>query len=406
MREPRGACYPPPLMKSSHVPATFDGLPAAPPRGRGALEVGLLALLLALGSPAQPAGQATPTPAEKALLTKTHTFLEGLCRLAPDRRITEEFRPGSAPPGFRVVKYKVTSTDSRFALESGLLVTTDGKWAFLGRALALPPSEVHPSSTEGQEALSRIFSKQAGYPVKVAVERKSGTAGTLPARIDYAMPIGTVRSSGAVPQDGRWFLLGTFLPLGQDPRKERMQRLSLADNPTLGPADAPVTVVEMADFSCHVCAEFHPRFEKLVAKYPGKVRLVHMDFPHWQSTPWSMGAALWARCVAAVKPEVFWPFASALFAQHQSLTRENLDATLQPLAEGLGVDPYALIDCSKRETGRKAVLEDLESAMNVDLLSTPTVLVNGTLMDRGFELLLEPAVAEAIRAAETPPKKP
>ncbi len=45
-------------------------------------------------------------------------------------------------------------------------------------------------------------------------------------------------------------------------------------SPVIGPADAPVTIVEFFDPSCEACRAFHPVVKQIMAGFPGKVRLV------------------------------------------------------------------------------------------------------------------------------------
>ena len=55
--------------------------------------------------------------------------------------------------------------------------------------------------------------------------------------------------------------------------------ISTADQPSLGSAVAPVTVVAFTDYQCPSCAAIHPALERLVKEYGDKVRLVTRDFP-------------------------------------------------------------------------------------------------------------------------------
>ncbi len=45
-------------------------------------------------------------------------------------------------------------------------------------------------------------------------------------------------------------------------------------SPVVGPANAPVTIVEFFDPSCEACRAFHPHVKKILAEHPDTVRLV------------------------------------------------------------------------------------------------------------------------------------
>src|SRR6185295_3866986 len=55
--------------------------------------------------------------------------------------------------------------------------------------------------------------------------------------------------------------------------------ISTVDQPSLGSAAAPVTIVAFTDYQCPSCAAIHPVLERLVKEYGDKVRLVTRDFP-------------------------------------------------------------------------------------------------------------------------------
>ena len=55
--------------------------------------------------------------------------------------------------------------------------------------------------------------------------------------------------------------------------------VSADDNPSVGPANAPITIVEFSDFQCPYCKLSVPLIKEILAKYPGKVRVVYQDYP-------------------------------------------------------------------------------------------------------------------------------
>src|SRR5262249_35296221 len=59
----------------------------------------------------------------------------------------------------------------------------------------------------------------------------------------------------------------------------KLKTLVLDGSPETGPSDAPVTIVEWADFECPACKAMYPGFEDLVRHFPGQVRLVYKFYP-------------------------------------------------------------------------------------------------------------------------------
>ena len=60
----------------------------------------------------------------------------------------------------------------------------------------------------------------------------------------------------------------------------------------IGPADAPITIVEFSDYQCPFCRRWHDQvYEPLLAAYPGKIRLVYRHLPLTSIHPDAMSAA-------------------------------------------------------------------------------------------------------------------
>src|SRR5688500_13504727 len=68
----------------------------------------------------------------------------------------------------------------------------------------------------------------------------------------------------------RWLLTEPVQPV---------QNISVDDDPSRGPANAPVTIVEFTDFQCPACAAMHPVIDEVLKTYGDKVRFVVRDFP-------------------------------------------------------------------------------------------------------------------------------
>ena len=65
-------------------------------------------------------------------------------------------------------------------------------------------------------------------------------------------------------------------------RAKAPEFLIQADDVVRGDPNAPITLLEYSDFTCHFCKKFfHDTFPKLLSEYieTGKVRFVYRDFP-------------------------------------------------------------------------------------------------------------------------------
>jgi protein-disulfide isomerase len=145
-----------------------------------------------------------------------------------------------------------------------------------------------------------------------------------------------------------------------------------------GESDAPVTVVEYADFQCPACGYFttqlQAQFERDYVD-SGKVRLIFHDFPlpqHRNAIP----AAEAARCAA--DQNAFWDMHEMLFFNQPEWVE-----SAQPLAQFTGYADEIKIDrarfehCMTSHTHRDAVLRLRQQGMRADIRQTPTFLIDG-----------------------------
>ena len=72
------------------------------------------------------------------------------------------------------------------------------------------------------------------------------------------------------------------------------------DDPVLGPANAPITLIEFSDYQCPFCRKWQVEvFPKLKEKYGDKIRFVYRDFPLYGNHPEAAPAAQAANCPTA-----------------------------------------------------------------------------------------------------------
>src|SRR6476469_6380197 len=128
------------------------------------------------------------------------------------------------------------------------------------------------------------------------------------------------------------------------------QAVPPVDGRTLGPADAPVTIIEFTDLQCPYCGRFsRETWPELRARYidTGKVRFVSRDFP-LPFHAFAMPAAIAARC--AEQQGRYWEFREAVFRQQARLGGEPY----AQIAASLGLDTAALEACRRDPEVRRA----------------------------------------------------
>jgi protein-disulfide isomerase len=140
---------------------------------------------------------------------------------------------------------------------------------------------------------------------------------------------------------------------------------------SLGPREAPVTIVEFSDFQCPFCRSVVATLKQLTARYPGRVRLVFRDFPIASLHPDAPLAHEAARC--AGEQGQFWPYHDLLFE------RTNVTAqALKQYAADLKLDAAKFDACLDSGRYRAAINADLEEGVRLGVTGTPTFFINGT----------------------------
>ena len=155
-----------------------------------------------------------------------------------------------------------------------------------------------------------------------------------------------------------------------------VQQISVDDDPSSGPASAPVTIVMFSDFQCPACSAAHPVLKKVMAEYPGKIRFIVRDYPLVNLHKNAFRAALAAN--AAKAQGKFFEYTEILYT-HQS---ELDDASLVRYAESLGLNPKQFeLDLNDEKTAAE-VRKDMSDAAVYGVSWTPTVYVNGVKVMR------------------------
>ncbi|MCB1339850.1 MAG: DsbA family protein [Pseudooceanicola sp.] len=151
---------------------------------------------------------------------------------------------------------------------------------------------------------------------------------------------------------------------------------------SLGQADAPITIVEYASFTCPHCAAFHAdNFKKLKSDYidTGKVRLVYHDVYFDKYGLW---ASLVARCGG---PEKFFGIADLLYKSQSTWVRaeepNGIVEELKKIGRLAGIEQDKLDACMTDKTQAETLVAWFQQNATRDQVNaTPSFIVNGKMV--------------------------
>ncbi|HVC44300.1 MAG TPA: thioredoxin domain-containing protein [Candidatus Binataceae bacterium] len=156
-----------------------------------------------------------------------------------------------------------------------------------------------------------------------------------------------------------------------------LKQMHLEGRATLGPADAPLTIVEFGDLQCPYCARAFSEIETVVnTTYKDRVRLIWKNFP-LNVHPWAEQAAVAAECAREQKPAAFWEVVRSFYKDQSEITPQNLRDHIDAYTKATGLDQTAMNACILGKTAEDRVQQDLKDAQNAHLSSTPTFIVSG-----------------------------
>lgn len=166
-----------------------------------------------------------------------------------------------------------------------------------------------------------------------------------------------------------------------------VRRIDIAGAPTMGPANAPVTIVEFADFQCPSCAMSVEILDRIVKDYAPNVRLVFKHYPLQYHTAADYAARA---SVAAMRQNKFWEMHHALFRNRTALQPEEIDR----YAQELGLDLARFRQDIASPAVKQYVDRDRAQGDELKLHGTPSVFINGRefsfeLFDFGGDDLLD-----------------
>lgn len=197
---------------------------------------------------------------------------------------------------------------------------------------------------------------------------------------------------------GALLALHPLAALAQGANTDELHAPGQLGEKVLGPADAPVTVVEYASFSCPHCAHFHNNiFDQFKVAFidTGEVRFIFREFLR---NGVDVAISAIARCAPA---DQYFDVVDAYFStQDEWLPSNDLRQAVLDKATDFGFTEASFDACLQNQSLLKAFDVNMSRAQSFGVRSTPTFFVNGEMQVGALPMsdwtaIIEPLVAAA-----------
>jgi protein-disulfide isomerase len=295
-------------------------------------------------------------------------------------------------PGFN--EGMVTADDGKTPRTQPILISKDDRYLIVVRAAVdLPqdtPAEITQRVRDIMKVPAALKLSIGAFKASPVADFKEGTLTTDDGRSKQNITV-------LLTRDGKHLVISELYNLTIDPRQVALHTIAIQGEPSQGPPNAPVTIVEFADLQCPTCARMHDFLEtKIVPRYGNKVRIIFKEFPLVGIHDWSFTAAIADRCAYEINPAAYLPIRTAIFRNQQLINITNLRDTLLSYGEEAGVDRVKLAGCLDAKSSLPQVQRDMDEGKRINVNQTPTVFVNGRMLTG---LPSEDAYYQAIDAA-------
>jgi protein-disulfide isomerase len=183
---------------------------------------------------------------------------------------------------------------------------------------------------------------------------------------------------------------------------ERFRVPVTAQQPSKGPADALVTIVQFSDFECPFCTRVEPTLTELIREYNGKVRVVWRNNPlpfHQNATPAALAAVEAFKQGGSAK---FWAMHEKMFANQRALSADDL----KRYAAEIGLDAARFAAALEGQTHKAEIDADIALATRLGARGTPGFFINGRILmgaqpKEAFKAIIDDEIARANRLIAT-----
>jgi len=159
-------------------------------------------------------------------------------------------------------------------------------------------------------------------------------------------------------------------------------------HPWIGAENPELEIVEFTDYQCFQCYKMHQFLRYAVAKFPDKIRLVHVHYPMDHEVnpivdvPFHVGSGIMAAmAMYAMDQGKFWEMNDYLYYQWR--LKRTIES--QKAAEALDLNPQGLSRANHNPYVMLRLLKlNIRYGMKLEILGTPSFLINGEVYQGTF----------------------
>ncbi len=155
-----------------------------------------------------------------------------------------------------------------------------------------------------------------------------------------------------------------------------------AGRPSRGAADAELQIAVASDFQCAYCRSLGAHLERLMAEYPGRIRVLYVNAPvSRRCNPlikndrhkYACWLARTANCARAQGK--FWEYHDLVYKTLPQILVDS--AHVAPRLAGIGLDVGRVQSCMDSGEAQTMLEQDLAILTELDLKSIPSLVING-----------------------------
>lgn len=150
-----------------------------------------------------------------------------------------------------------------------------------------------------------------------------------------------------------------------------------SDAKMIGPADAPVTIIEFADINCGACRTVYPMLKEILRANPENLRIGFRHYPLFELQGHETSPQAHTLAELAAEEGKFWEYMDAAFSPANETAVRSADGLLR-LGTQVGLEREAVqaaLTLSKENPYFNSMSTDFEAAKGIGIASTPTFII-------------------------------